>query len=253
MYAGCDDNNDSSLSLNLIGPVLVKYCMAITESVWDAEDLVQEVLLRTLSTKEVYLSHPNQAALTLRMARQIWLDQLRRKRKGREVIEQVQLTEQVTEWSSLVGELEQAMQLMLQKLPPLQRTVLLLRDVLMYKSSEAAALLQTSEGAVKAALHRARRAAIKLKQDADLMQEYDSGDSADVKNELKQLVTSYLSALRTGDAAALIQLAHTGDIDVAVVTSQLIKMNAANNRTSNKSETRMAFSGGYDCRLSAAA
>ena len=52
---------------------------------------------------------------------------------------------------------EEVFRLLVDRLSPLQRAAVVLRELLGFSVREAAALLQTSEGAVKVAMHRARR------------------------------------------------------------------------------------------------
>jgi RNA polymerase sigma-70 factor (ECF subfamily) len=87
----------------------------------------------------------------------------------------------------------------LQHLPPRQRAVLILRDVLSWRTSEVAQLLETSEDAVNGALKRARAALAS----ADL--ESEPPDSARVEREL---LDGYVAAFERYDVDALVALLH---------------------------------------------
>ena len=82
----------------------------------------------------------------------------------------------------------------LQNLPPRQRTVLILRDVLDWRATEVAALLDLSVAAVNSALQRARA---RLPVDHDTVVEPS-------QTRQRELVDRYVAAFENADVAALV-------------------------------------------------
>jgi RNA polymerase sigma-70 factor (TIGR02960 family) len=89
----------------------------------------------------------------------------------------------------------------LQRLPPLQRAVLVLRDVLAFRASEVAAMLDTTEGSVNAALRRAR-AAVERAVSAGGPERAPLPDSA----EERQVVAQFTDAFERSDVELLVGL-----------------------------------------------
>ena len=85
----------------------------------------------------------------------------------------------------------------LQHLPPRQRAVLILRDVLRWRAAEVAVLLETSPGAVNSALRRARAALTAIDRDS-AASEPTPGD--------REVLTAYLDAFARHDVDALVAL-----------------------------------------------
>ena len=87
----------------------------------------------------------------------------------------------------------------LQHMPPLQRTALVLRDVLGFSACESATILQTSEASVKGALQRARAA---------LAQRPIDSSRAPVPDSLqeRELVGRFAEAVERGDTEAVVAL-----------------------------------------------
>jgi RNA polymerase sigma-70 factor (ECF subfamily) len=109
----------------------------------------------------------------------------------------------------------------LQHLPPRQRAVLILRDVLSWRASEVARLLETSEDAVNGALKRARAALASV----DL--ETEPPDNAEVEREL---LDGYVDAFERYDVDALVALLHE-DAIVAMPPFELWLQGLADIRT----------------------
>ncbi|MFF1836833.1 sigma-70 family RNA polymerase sigma factor [Streptomyces sp. NPDC058231] len=89
----------------------------------------------------------------------------------------------------------------LQHLPPKQRAVLILREVLAWKASEVAELLDTSVASVNSALQRARAT---LAQNEGVIA--DTADPLD--EEQRKLLERYVAAFEGYDMAALTALLH---------------------------------------------
>jgi RNA polymerase sigma-70 factor, ECF subfamily len=86
-----------------------------------------------------------------------------------------------------------------QYLPPRQRAVLLLRDVLSFSAAEVAGILGMTTAAVKSALQRARARLEEVTPAADAVSEPDDPHA-------RALLDAYIRAFETADAAALKQL-----------------------------------------------
>ncbi|CAH1210323.1 hypothetical protein PAECIP111893_03199 [Paenibacillus plantiphilus] len=194
----------------MIRAALYKFCLTLTESIWDAEDLVQEAFLRALPVISGSCPHPNPTAYVLRIAKNLWVDGIRHSRmKERVTVKLVDETVSIDNYDRF--ELEEALCLITKQLSPLQRTVFLLRDVCCYRGSEVAEWLQTTEGAVKAALNRARAAL-----DACKGNQLHKGDEDRAELDAS-LFHAYLSALRQHDPLAIIKLAMAQNDSVTTV------------------------------------
>ncbi len=147
-------------------PNLHRYCSRMTGSVIDAEDVVQEVLARAfylLPTTEV----ANLEGWLLKIAHNKSIDYLRKKK--RDAIEPL---EEYPLQAEIDPPLEQrelatfALSIFLQ-LTPMQRSCVILMDVIGYSLTEISETLDASTGAVKAALHRGRANLRKLSKSLD--------------------------------------------------------------------------------------
>src|SRR5262245_38434983 len=139
-------------------PALHSYCRRLAGNVWDAEDLIQDTLLRTFGQWGTsYGEVRNPRAYLLRAATNVWIDTVRRRetaaRALREEPDAIGLPGPDPELDARV---RSAGSRLLQRLSPQERAAVVLREVFEMTLEEIADLLATTTGAVKAALHRAR-------------------------------------------------------------------------------------------------
>jgi RNA polymerase sigma-70 factor (ECF subfamily) len=139
-------------------PALYGYCRRLTGNVWDAEDLVQDTLLRAFGRWGVtYPEIRNPRGYLLRTATNVWIDTLRRREtEGRAPMTNPDETPAPGASPETSSEMRDAGSRLLQRLSPQERAAVVLKDVFDLSLEEIAELLATTTGAVKAALHRGR-------------------------------------------------------------------------------------------------
>lgn len=186
-----------------LNAALHRYCLSLTNSSWDSDDLVQDTWIKALEHLQ-QRSHANPEALLLRIAKNTWIDRVRRDQTYRRILdEKLEHVLPKEEASNEDGKLniEFAFQWLLEHLSPLQRTVLLLREVYEYSISETANMLQTTDGAVKAALHRAQKVLQSLNPE-----EEELGLVMPEEAEMTLNLQALAEAYQSGDVEAVVRL-----------------------------------------------
>jgi RNA polymerase sigma-70 factor (TIGR02960 family) len=208
------------------------HCYRILGSVQEAEDLLQETLLAAWRGLELFDGRSSLRAWLYRIATNRCLNALRdRRRRPREVQPIAEppeptrrgepirlepypdaLLDTVTDTApgpAARYELKEAVGLAfvaaLQHLPPRQRAVLVLRDVLGFRVAEVADMLETSEAAAKGALQRAR-AALETRLRAGDRERAPLPRSP----RERELVGRFANAVESGDVEGVVSLL-TGD------------------------------------------
>lgn len=203
--------------LEQLQAALYRYCLSLTGAVLDAEDLSQQTWVKTIR-RLAEQGHANPEAFLLRVAKNTWIDECRRRKGLRDRLQWLsELEEAVSDRER--PEAERAIAALIRHLSPMQRTVFLLRDAFGYSIAETAALLGTSEGAVKAALHRARRALAEVRDECEsdrLDAERDGWMDVAMEELTRRILLAYAEG-RTEELIALVQSQPAGSEGLLVV------------------------------------
>jgi RNA polymerase sigma-70 factor (ECF subfamily) len=221
------DNLDLQLEQHRVE--LTAYAYRMLGSSFEAEDAVQETLLRAWRSYDRFEGRSALRTWLYQIATNVCLDMLKsRQRRARPMdlgpprpadsplgdpLPEVTWLQPIPDDRVLSGgadpadlalsreTIRLAFVAALQHLPPRQRAVLILREVLRWKATEVAELLETSVASVNSALQRARAtlAASDLTED-DSLQPMD--------DEQRALLASYVDAFQRYDMDSLTALLH---------------------------------------------
>jgi RNA polymerase sigma-70 factor, ECF subfamily len=200
-------------------PEIRVHCYRMLGSFEDSEDVVQETFLRAWRNRDSFEGRSTFRAWLYRIATNACLDAIGRRQRrqqtarGPEVawlqpypdrlLEEVAPSEDEPDTAIVSKEtIELAFLAAIQHLPPRQRAVLILRDVLDWSARDTAALIEASVPSVNSALQRARAGLKKHLPERRL--EWAPG--LDPSREERDLLERYLNATEQGDAGALAEM-----------------------------------------------
>ncbi|MFD4503229.1 sigma-70 family RNA polymerase sigma factor [Streptomyces sp. NPDC058457] len=210
---------------------LTGYCYRMLGSSFEAEDAVQDTLVRAWRSYEKFEGRSSLRSWLYRIATNVCLDMLsagNKRARPMDLSESTPLAQAALSprsdntWLEPVPDarvlptvddpaeaavakesIRLAFMAALQQLPPKQRVVLILREVLAWKATEVAELLGTTVASVNSALQRAR---------ATLAEQRQSGAGAEVSDPLdeeqQKLLERYVAAFEGYDMTALTALLH---------------------------------------------
>jgi RNA polymerase sigma-70 factor (ECF subfamily) len=178
-------------------PLLFSIAYRMLGSAMEAEDMVQETYLRYKSAREVRSAKPYLTTIVTRLC----LDYLKSARVQREQYTGTWLPEPV-----LTGEspgaiadrhesISMAFLVLLEDLSPVERAVLLLRDVFDYKYAEIAPMVDKSEANCRRYYRRAKQFLVERRP------RFEPSSAEQTK-----LVEGFLQAIATGDTEGLTQM-----------------------------------------------
>jgi RNA polymerase sigma-70 factor (ECF subfamily) len=221
--------DDRNSQLEKYRTELTGYCYRMLGSSFEAEDAVQDTMVRAWRSIDSFEGRSSLRSWLYRIATNVCLDSLNAGNKRARPMDltaatpvaqaQLNARPEIT-WLEPVPDgrvlpsvadpaetavsretVRLAFVAALQHLPPKQRAVLILREVLAWKASEVAELLDTTVASVNSALQRARATIAENEPAAS-----DAADPLD--EEQKELLERYVAAFEGYDMKALTALLH---------------------------------------------
>lgn len=201
---------------------LTGYCYRMTGSIFEAEDAVQDTMIRVWQNWDQVQQEASRKAWIYRIATNVCLDRLRNAKRRALPMDLSEPAAIITEprdnlprnswiWPApdAAGDpaniavsrdtIRLSFIAMLQTLPPRQRAVLILQEVFRWSAEETANAMGMTAAAVNSALQRARATIARHKLRSDALQ----GGDAD---EDRQLLDRYVEAFEQYDIGALLAL-----------------------------------------------
>jgi RNA polymerase sigma-70 factor (ECF subfamily) len=219
----------TTLDLEAFRGELTGYCYRMLGSAFDADDAVQETMVRAWQHLDGFEGRSSLRSWLYRIATNVCLDNLRsRQRRAMpmdlsspvpstnppgEILPENVWVEPIpdgavapvdgdpAERAVFKDSIRLAFVAALQHLPPKQRAVLILREVLCWQAAEVAELLETTVVSVNSALQRARATLAETHLDAEQR-------APDLAGQDRELLTRYVEAFERYDIDSLVALLH---------------------------------------------
>lgn len=139
---------------------LYRFALSIVGNVFEAEDIVQEVLIKIWKKKDHFIQVENKEAWCMTITRNLAIDKIRARKM---VIDDIDGYFHISDQSMSPAESLESEDMMdhlreiIGKLPPFQKNLIHLRDIEGYSYKEISEITGESIDKVKITLHRARK------------------------------------------------------------------------------------------------
>src|SRR5580700_6735829 len=175
-------------------PKLHRYCARMTGSAVDGEDIVQDALIKALAALPSVGVIDNPEGWVFRIAHNTALDFLRRRARG-PMMHHDEALDMIAAPDSPDHDYEAATMSLrtFMRLPSLQRSAVILKDVLDHSLEEVASITGASEAAAKSALQRGR---VRLREFA---REPADVSLPTLSNGMRARLTTYVEGFKIGD------------------------------------------------------
>jgi RNA polymerase sigma-70 factor (ECF subfamily) len=193
-----DARADFQRLLAELRPKLHRYCARMTGSAVDGEDIVQDAMIKAMDALATVGTLDNPGGWLFRIAHNTALDHLRRHARDAVVQPAEDLTMIAAEEPSDHGEeIAVASLRTFLRLPALQRSAVILKDVLGHSIEEISSITGATPAAAKSALQRGRE---RLRQ---LAAEPEDLALPMLSEELRARLTAYVDGFKSGDFDAV--------------------------------------------------
>lgn len=173
-------------------PALHRYCARMTGSAVDGEDVLQEAMLKAFIARETAGPLDNPEGWLFRIAHNAALDFLRRRQRSPQT-ESEEVLAMIAAPDKPDPDIATVTLRTFLRLPALQRSAVILKDVLGHSLEEIAAIVEASEAAVKSALQRGRA---RLRE---LGAEPPDIELPILSEAMRARLLAYVEGFRTGD------------------------------------------------------
>jgi len=193
-----DVTGDFDRLLAEMRPKLHRYCARMTGSAVDGEDVVQEAMIKALTALATVDSIENPEGWLFRIAHNAALDFLRRRARGPVMQPEEDLT-MIAAFDAVEQDHEIATASMrtFLRLPALQRSAVILKDVLGHSIEEVGSITGATEAAAKSALQRGRS---RLRE---LAREPEDAALPMLSDAMRERLIAYVDGFKTGDFDAV--------------------------------------------------